>query len=209
MSCVNTRCIRYENIPRSSKPANYPIEIIESTKINRPYKVIGVVQANAGKLHSVDDTIEHLKKQAREFGGDALLDLQQGSTKSGVIAPVGKMYYYGNVRENWTAKVIVWEKAKTSNDDFDFLLNDKKPVYLSIKKIMNNYLLIHSSNSTPIKLGEMLNIIRYKNQANRDLGYTSIGIAKVVKIKDIKVVMEYKLINEKNTLTFQDNIEYK
>lgn len=209
ISCVNTRIIRYENVIRSSKPVNYPIEILESSNVNRQYKVIGLVQANAGKLHSVEDTIEHLKRQARKMGGDALMDLQQGSATGGVIAPVGKMYYYGNVRENWAAKVIVWENTKTNNDDLDFLINVKKPVYLDILKIINDYLLIYNTESTPIRIGQVLNIVRYKNPNNLYDGINSIGTAKAVKIKENKVAMEYILLNEKDTLTIQDKIEYK
>jgi len=108
--CVRTRSIRYETIVRPPKPLDYPIEILDRANINRPYKVIGVVQANAGKFHSVEDTIEHLKAEARKMGGDALIDLQHGPSKGGVIAPAGNMYYYGNVREIWSAKVIVWEQ---------------------------------------------------------------------------------------------------
>ena len=108
--CVNTRVIRYETIVRQPKPKNYPIEIIDPANIKRPYKVIGIVQANAGKLHSVEDTIKHLKNAARKMGGDALIDLQQSPAKGGVVAPAGNLYVYGNVREIWSAKVIVWEK---------------------------------------------------------------------------------------------------
>ncbi len=108
--CVSTRSIRYETIVRPPKPSYYHMEILELANINRPYKVIGVVQANAGKLHSTEDTVEHLKAEARKMGGDALIDLQQGPSKGGVVAPTGNMYVYGNVREIWSAKVIVWEQ---------------------------------------------------------------------------------------------------
>jgi len=108
--CVNTRSIKYETIVRTPKSLNYPIEIIAPANLNRSYKVIGVIQANAGKLHSTKDTIEHLKAEARKMGGDALIDLQQRASKGGVIAPAGDMYVYGNVREIWSAKVIVWEQ---------------------------------------------------------------------------------------------------
>lgn len=109
LSCVNTRIIPYETNPRTTKPKNFPIPIFESSNIKKPYKIIGAVEANAGKLHSVSDTVEHLKNAARKMGGDALLDLQKGPSSGGVIAPAGKLYYYGNVREIWSAKVIVFE----------------------------------------------------------------------------------------------------
>lgn len=106
--CVNTRCIRYETSARSPKPSDFPIEILDAANIVKPYKVIGVVEANAGKLHSPTDTINHLKRQARAMGGDALLNLQHGPG-AGMIMPVGSSYMYGNLREIWTAKVIVWK----------------------------------------------------------------------------------------------------
>jgi len=108
--CISTRSIRYETIVRPPKPPDYTIEIIDIANINRPYKVIGVVQANAGKLHSTADTIDYLKAEARKMGGDALIDLQQVPSKGGVIAPAGNMYFYGNVSEIWSAKVIVWDQ---------------------------------------------------------------------------------------------------
>ncbi|MBW1754018.1 MAG: hypothetical protein JRF60_07965 [Deltaproteobacteria bacterium] len=108
--CVNTRCIRYETSARSPKPSDFPIEILDGTNIGKPYKVIGVVEANAGKLHSPTDTINHLKREARAMGGDALLNIQHGSG-GGMVVPAGTIYMYGNLREIWTAKVIVWKKT--------------------------------------------------------------------------------------------------
>jgi hypothetical protein len=107
-SCVKTRCIRYEEIVRQPKPADFPIEIFESANTARPYKVIGVVIANAGKLHSERDTINHLRKEARKMGGDALMDLSMGPT-SGTYTYYAKYYSAStHIRENWAAKVIVW-----------------------------------------------------------------------------------------------------
>lgn len=110
LGCVNTKSINFEINERESKSSNYPIEILDSINIDQPYKIIGIVQANAGKLHSIEDTIEHLKAEARNLGGDALIDLQQGTSKGGFIAPAGNMYVYGNIRNIWSAKVIAWEQ---------------------------------------------------------------------------------------------------
>ena len=115
VACGNTRTIRYETEARTPKRTDFPIEILDSVNLTRPYKVIGVVQANAGKLHDPNDTIEALKAEARKLGGEALLDLQQGAARGGVIRPVGGgAYAYGNVREIWSAKVIVWTQADGS-----------------------------------------------------------------------------------------------
>ena len=74
--CVKVKTVPYESEPRAPKSADFPIEIIDVHDIDRPYKVIGLVQANAGKKHSVEDTLEKLRDAARQMGADALLGLQ-------------------------------------------------------------------------------------------------------------------------------------
>jgi hypothetical protein len=107
--CVSTRSIQYETITRPPKPADFPMEILDTANINRPYKVIGLVQANAGKLHNTADVIEQLKNEARKLGGDALIDLQQQPIGAGVPTSQGGVIYSGHVRDLWTAKVIIWQ----------------------------------------------------------------------------------------------------
>jgi hypothetical protein len=108
VGCVSTRSIPYETGSRDPKPSDYAIEILESSHLNRPFKVIGVVQANAGKLHSVKDTLEHLRAEARKMGGDALIDLDQGPAQSEAMGPGKRYSFEDRVREIWSAKVIVW-----------------------------------------------------------------------------------------------------
>jgi hypothetical protein len=97
LSCVNTRQIVYETQRREAKPPDYPIEILESPSVSRPYKVIGVVEANAGKLHSSEDTLNKLRAAARQMGADALLDVNRGSR---------------GPREIWSAKAIAWQRSQ-------------------------------------------------------------------------------------------------
>ncbi len=66
--------------------------------------------ANAGKFHSNKDTINRLKSLARQMGGDALLDLSFGASAARMISKTQYGYTSGSVRENWAAKVIIWEK---------------------------------------------------------------------------------------------------
>jgi hypothetical protein len=115
LSCVTTRLIRYETVIREPKPANYPVDIYESSNLNRRYKIIGIVTANAGKFHSPADTLEYLKNAARKMGGAALMDLGFASSDGRIIQKTDSGYISGSVRENWGAKVIVWEN------------NDKRP----------------------------------------------------------------------------------
>lgn len=69
VSCVNTRRIRYGTITRPPKPADSLIEILDAANINRPFKVIGLVRANAGKQHNTADVIEQLRNEARKLVG--------------------------------------------------------------------------------------------------------------------------------------------
>ena len=108
VGCVSTRSIPYETGSRAPKPSDYAMEIVESSLLNRPFKVIGVVQANAGKLHSVKDTLDHLRAEARKMGGDALIDLNQGPAKSEAMGPGKRYSFEDTVRVMWSAKVIVW-----------------------------------------------------------------------------------------------------
>lgn len=105
---MSVKTFSYETEPRAPKPKDYPIEILDAGDINRPYKIIGLVQANAGQLHSIEDTLEKLREAAREMGADALLNIDNepyGETSSNV----GGVRYYGHLRELWRAKAIVWE----------------------------------------------------------------------------------------------------
>ena len=108
ISCVNTRTVRYETSDRPPKPVDYPLEIYDSVNLTKPSKVIGIVQANAGKLHDPAYTLEYLKVEARKIGGDALIDLAAGPSAARALTQVGSTYVAGSVREIWTAKVIVW-----------------------------------------------------------------------------------------------------
>ncbi len=95
------------------------MDIVESSNINRPYKIIGVVEANAGKLHSVKDTLEHLRASARKMGGDALMDLQKSPVKSEPTGPLRSYRFDDSVREVWSARVIIWvdETQKTNEGE--------------------------------------------------------------------------------------------
>jgi hypothetical protein len=118
LGCVNMRAIPYETVSREPKPKDYSMEIVESGNSKRPFKVIGMVQANAGRLHRVSDTLERLRVEARKMGGDALMDLQQGPAQTGAATsgPFASYRLDDNVREIWTAKVIVWLDQSPDNE---------------------------------------------------------------------------------------------
>ena len=105
---VSVKSVPYETAARPPKPQDFLIEVYESKDIKRPYKVIGLVQVNAGKRHSVADTLEQLRSAARQMGADALIDLGNQPIGAGVPSNGGTIYS-GHVRDLWTAKAIVWE----------------------------------------------------------------------------------------------------
>ena len=103
--------IRYESIPRAPKPPGFLIEIYDSRDLNtNDFKIIGRVEANAGKLHSVNNTIENLKEKARQMGGDALINLTNNPHEGRMITRTNYGYVSSSPREVWVAEVIVWIK---------------------------------------------------------------------------------------------------
>ena len=109
--CVSVKSIPYETNPRDPKPDNFPIEIFDSKDLTMPYKIIGIVQADAGKKHSVADVLQKFRSLARRMGGDALIDLTNQPIGTGIPTSKGGIVYSGHVRELWQAKVIVWQSS--------------------------------------------------------------------------------------------------
>jgi len=115
-SCADINVFQYDTVVRSPKPFDFPIAILDKAKINRPYKIIGLVQVDASKRQFAAEIIEQLKYEARKLGGDALIDLQQQPLEThfpiGGTFPIvsqGDLSYSGHFRNLWTAKVIVWQ----------------------------------------------------------------------------------------------------
>ena len=107
--CVRTQVINFETTTRSAKPLDALVEVLEKEQIKNPYKVIGIVRANAGKLADPNSALEKMREAAREMGGDALTEFGVEDARSGVIVPMGSVAAYGNLRINYAAKVIVFE----------------------------------------------------------------------------------------------------
>lgn len=112
VGCVSVKIVPYETQERLPKPTEFPIEILELKDITKPYKVIGIVQINAGGRHSVTDVLEKLRVAARRLGADALTDLNNQPIGAGVPVSGGGTIYSGHARDLWTAKAIVWESPK-------------------------------------------------------------------------------------------------
>ncbi len=87
-----------------SKTETFSMQIIDRNQIGRPYKIIGLIQAQ-GYGQSKDEIVEQLKREARKLGGDAMIDLQQGYENTEVLDPKQKFI----MKRPFSAKVIVWE----------------------------------------------------------------------------------------------------
>jgi len=107
--CVSVRAIRYEAAARPPQP-DCTIDILEAKDVNRPYKVIGQVEAAADERINLAKVMNKLRDAARKMGGQTLLDLQHQAVGLGVPISQDGSLYLGYVRDLWSAKVIVWEK---------------------------------------------------------------------------------------------------
>ncbi len=96
--CASVKTVQYGEVSGPAKPEDFPIEILDKSDIEHPYKVIGMVQVRQSYYVSMEKVVEKLKINARKIGGDALTELKHS------VAPIGDSYH-----ALWTAKVIVWE----------------------------------------------------------------------------------------------------
>lgn len=107
-SCTNTKSIKYDTVNRSPKDANYEMEIIDKSDIERDYKVIGEISIKASNLTSTKKMLEKIKDRAKKMGADAIIDLTTGSIGSGSFNGTTGVYSEDS-KQLWKAKVIVWE----------------------------------------------------------------------------------------------------
>lgn len=93
----------YESTERESKPNDYPIEILNSENIDADYKIIGEISIVANLFTSSTKMRTELLNEAREMGGDAIIDFKSNFSS--------EKDEHGHNQVNatiWTSKVIVW-----------------------------------------------------------------------------------------------------
>jgi len=116
ISCFRSGNVQHDstqNVTQENPPK--PIEILDSAKIDRPYEIIGFVQAKASRGGNLADTIEQLKEEARALGGDAIVDVQEGQSRKGIVVPIGNVFVVKH-KNMWNAKVIKWKINKKKAD---------------------------------------------------------------------------------------------
>lgn len=95
----------------------------------------------------------------------------------------------------------VQEGSQTISDnleDLELATNEerKKPIYLDIETIANDkYILVYQSDNIVLNVGEKFKLIRFKNNDFTTDDISEIGLAKVIKIKDNKVVLIFTLFD--------------
>ena len=90
------------------------------------------------------------------------------------------------------------------NPGRNVIYTEKKPALLAIRKVVKQYLLVHSHDKTKFKINDVFPIVRVKRK-----DYLRIGNAKVVKINGIQIILKYQLTTKNVTLAKGDYIKYQ
>jgi len=84
------------------------------------------------------------------------------------------------------------------------LIEDEKPTYIAIKKVLNKYILLYQGKETPMVIEDEYLIVRRTALGN----FLTIGTAKVVKIKGSVVALKPNLKSRYQPVTLLDTVEY-
>ena len=99
-----------------------------------------------------------------------------------------------------------YETDYNDPNDLSALFTKKEPIYIDIKNVRKQYILIYNTSSLPIQLQDKFPIVRINNFQE---SYQNIGTATVVKIKDNKIALKFKLNNLNDHISTSDKIEYR
>jgi len=84
------------------------------------------------------------------------------------------------------------------------LVEDEKPTYIGIKKVLNKYILLYQGKETPMAIEDEYLIVRRTALGN----FLTIGTAKVVKIRGSAVALKPNLESRYQPVTVLDTVEY-
>lgn len=84
------------------------------------------------------------------------------------------------------------------------LVEDEKPTYIAIKKVLNKYILLYQGKETPMVIEDEYPIVRGLGSGK----FLTIGTAKVVKIKGSAVALKPSLERRYQPVTILDRVEY-
>lgn len=98
------------------------------------------------------------------------------------------------------------ENGNINSNDISTLFSEKEPIYIEIKNVLKQYILIYNTSSLSIRIGDELRIVRINDFQQ---SYQNIGIATVVKVQGEKIALKYKLNNLNDHVSTNDKIEYR
>ena len=98
------------------------------------------------------------------------------------------------------------QEAIINSNDISTLFSEKEPIYIEIKNVLKQYILIYNTSSLAFRLGDELPIVRINDFQQ---SYQHIGIATVVKVQGHKIALKYKLNKSNDYVSTNDKIEYR
>ena len=111
-----TACSLYQIDSESTSFDYYPSkssknDVVYLETVNQPFKIISHVTVNAERNQTKENVMDRLKHEAAVLGGDAITHIttNAGTGKWAKMKPK-KLFGNANVRENYVADVIVFEK---------------------------------------------------------------------------------------------------
>ncbi len=115
-----------------------------------------------------------------------------------------------NVEKAKSEKPYISQKEDEINtNDLSKLFGEKEPLYIEIKNIVKQYMLIYKTTDINMNVGDEFPIVRQIGQDIYSPNFKDIGIATVLKIKDNKVALKFKLYDNKELIKKSDKIEYR
>lgn len=92
-----------------SKESAAEVEYVET--VTGPHEVIGFITVNAERSQVMSEIIAKMKREAAIIGGDAITNITSNATGRWKRVPPQKLLGNAYIRANFTATVIVYQKA--------------------------------------------------------------------------------------------------
>jgi hypothetical protein len=229
LSCASTSVVLLDETLKY--PPSEKVEILVEKPI-KEYKIIAKLETKGYKGTSQTTILNNMRQKAKLIGADAIIPFEDASEyqSPGVIynpwlggyqtLPGGKI----PILRGYAIKYITSYSSiqlddeihpkTTFNNSKNYANSTLKQAqeidneYLNIKKIYQEFLLLQISPTTPMKIGDEFIIVRYEKQNNNEYGYSSLGIGRVIKIRDDNAILRYNLFDKNVALSMSDKIEY-
>ncbi|MBN1968097.1 MAG: hypothetical protein JW870_01900 [Candidatus Delongbacteria bacterium] len=174
---------------------SFGISYISSTvKLKNKYNISTEVE-KTGTAYSAGFTFNFYLPNNNFFYIDPILSFNENGNAFGINVGLGLPTNVNNHKKATSAPV---------NIDILELFDETEPVYLAIKSVKNQYILIYATDQTNFSIGDRFSIIRIINNQTFE-----IGTAKVVQKRGNKVALQYKLHDPRYILSKNDFVEFR